>query len=193
MSPIYNLTIYPKKITLRDATEVTLRPMKPGDADAVLQFFLQVSEDERHYLKEDVTSPKVLHRWEAELDYDRALPLLALVDGRVVADATLHRRRAGARRHTGEVRVVVLPQYRNRGLGTCMLQELIQIANDGGLEHLVMELASPGQDDAVAAAERLGFIRVATLDGFVKDVHGKPQKLVLLQLPLGKWYYWSQF
>jgi len=74
-----------------------------------------------------------------------------------------------------------------------MLQELVQIAYDGGLEHLSMELASPGQDDAIVAAERLGFIRVATLEGFAKDVRGKPQKLVFLQLPLGKWYYWWQF
>lgn len=193
MSPIYNLSLYPKKVLLRDGTEVTLRPMKPGDRDALLQFFLQVTEDDRFYLKEDVTSPKVLQRWEQELDYDRALSLLAFVDSKVMADATLHRRRAGARRHTGELRAVVQPQYRNRSLGTCMLQELVQIAYDAGLEQLVMELASPGQDDAIAAAERLGFVRVATLEGFARDIRGKPQTLVFLQLPLGKWYEWWQF
>lgn len=117
-SHIYKLTAYPKDIRLRDGVRVTLKPMTLEDADALQQFFLQIPAEERHYLKEDVTSPKVIKRWADELDYDRALPLLAWVDGRVVADGSLHRTRTMARRHVGELRIVVDPAFRLRGLGT---------------------------------------------------------------------------
>ena len=129
----YKLTAYPQRVALLDGVEVTLRPMEPGDADALVEFFRMIPAEERFYLKEDVTSPKVIRRWTEELDYDRALPLLALADGRVVADATLHRHRAGARHHVGELRIVVDPEYRNRGLGSTMMYHLMAIAREHGL------------------------------------------------------------
>lgn len=191
--PIYRLTRYPREITLRDGTAVLLRPMSAQDGPALLDFFKRIPEDDRYYLKEDVTSPKVIERWCQELDYDRALPLLALVNGRIVADATLHRRRAGARKHVGEVRLVVDPHFRLRGLGTALIQELCAIAHDAGLERLTYEAAAGAQDLAIQTAERLGFVRAATLPGYIKDRDGKPYDLVILDLPLGKWYEWWQF
>ena len=43
---------------------------------------------------------------------------------------TLHHRRAGARQHIGEVRIVVDPAYRNRGVGRGLLHKLIELAGD---------------------------------------------------------------
>lgn len=51
------------------------------------------------------------------MDYSRAILLLAELDGKIVGDGTLHHRRAGSRRHAGEVRIVVDPEYRNQGVG----------------------------------------------------------------------------
>lgn len=190
---IYQLSEYPKEVSLLDGTRVTLRPMLPEDEDALVRFFTHVSEDDRRYLKEEVTSTEVIARWSHELDYNRALPLLAFDDGRLVADATLHKRRSVARSHVAEVRVVVDPDYRERGLGTILLRELIAIASDGGLERIVLELVADEQTQGIEAAERLGFVRLATLPLHVKDQTGKPHDLIILELPLGKWYEWWQF
>jgi RimJ/RimL family protein N-acetyltransferase len=185
-----NIETYSKEVMLRDGTRVSLKPMTTDDAAALLQFFLRIPAEDRYYLKEDVTSPQVIQRWAAELDYRRALPLLAWVDGRVVADGTLHRNRAAAREHVGELRILVDPEYRNLGLGTAMLRELADIANESGLERLTFELVAEKEDAGIRAAELVGFVRVALLRGHAKDPNSHPRDLVLMEMPLGKWFEW---
>lgn len=186
--------IYPKKVTLRDGTALTLRPMVREDADGLLQFFLSVPEQERWFLKEDVTSPRTVQRWADEIDYKRSLPILALTDdGRIVADAVLIRRRGGSRAHVGEYRVVVAPDFRQRGLGVTLIRELCDIANDAGLEKVVAEMVVGAEDSAIKAAEWLGFYKVATLEGMAKDQGGRDCDVVIMAMPLGKYYEWSKF
>lgn len=193
MCALYKLSAYPKSITLRDQAVITVRPMERTDEAALLEFFRQIPEDERFFLKEDVISPKVIAGWAQNLDYDRALPLLAIADGRVVADATLIRSRHSSRSHIGEIRIVVHPDFRGRGLGTLLVHELCEIANNAGLERVVMEAVVGKEDEAIDLAERLGFVKSAVLTDHVKDREGRPHDLVVAVLPLGKWYEWWQF
>lgn len=191
--PTYKLEAFPRTVTLRDGSTIELRPMTAGDAKKVLDFFLEVPEDERYFLKDDVTSARVIDGWAAHLDYDRALPLLAWRDGRVVGDAVLVRSRVGARRHIGEIRVVVLPECRNQGLGSIMVRQLCDIAADAELDKVVAELVADREQEAIMAMERLGFLRSAVLPEHLRDPHGRPHDLVVMVLPLGKWYEWWQF
>ncbi|MBI2867585.1 MAG: GNAT family N-acetyltransferase [Chloroflexi bacterium] len=195
MSPvhIYKLSAYPKEVALRDSTKVNLKPMTKDEADGLLAFFSKVPAEERHYLKEDVTSPKVMHRWAEEMDYDRALPLLAWVNGNVIADGVLLRTRAGARRHVGEIRIVVDPAHRARGLGTLLMHELAAIANDNGLERLLFQAVMEREDAAIKAAEFVGFVKVGVLPGHAKDLDGHPRDILILEMPLGKWFDWWPF
>ncbi len=186
--------IYPKKVTLRDGTNITLRPMTKEDAESLLQFFLAVPESERWFLKEDVTSPRTIQRWADDLDYKRSLPILALTDdGRLVADAVLIRRRGGSRSHIGEFRVVVADDFRHRGLGAMLIREVCDIANDAGLEKVFAEMVVGAEDDAINASEWLGFYKVATLEGLAKDQQGRDCDVVLMTMPLGRYYEWSKF
>ncbi len=188
------IDIYPKKVTLRDGTAITLRLMVREDAEAVLQFFLAIPEAERWYLKEDVTSPRTVQRWAEDIDYRRALPLLAVTDdNRIVADAVLIRRRGGSRSHVAEFRIVVAPDFRNRGLGVTLIRELCDIANDAGIEKIVAEMVLGAEDEAINAAEWLGFYKVATLEAMAKDQEGHDCDLVIMNMPLGRYYEWSKF
>ncbi len=189
----YKLTAYPKEVTLRDGTRITLKPMARADAGALLDFFRRIPADDRFYLKEDVTDARVIQRWADELDYDRALPLLGWVNGRVVSDATLHRSRANARRHVGQIRIAVDPEYRSRGVGATMLHELAAIADENGLERIVLEAVAEKEDQAIKAAEFVGFVRVGLLPGHARDLDGHPRDIVLLEMPLGKWFDWWDY
>ncbi len=186
----YKLAAYPKEVSLRDGGTVVFKPMTHDDGEALLHFFLKIPPRERHYLKEDVTSPKVINRWTQELDYDRALPLLAWAKGRIVADGTLHRTRTLARRHVGEVRIVVDPDYRNLGLGTSLLHELAAIANENGLERLTFQAVAGIEDAAIKAAEFIGFMKLAVLPNHGKDPDGHSRDIVLMEMPLGSWFNW---
>jgi RimJ/RimL family protein N-acetyltransferase len=189
----YTIGAYPRELTLRDGGRVTMRPLEDGDQQALLDFFLTVPEEERFFLKEDVTSPEVIANWVRHRDYARALPLIALDGERVVADAVLIRRRGNSRSHIGEIRVVVAPQYRERGLGTTLIRELCDIADDAGLEKVTFELVADREQEAIRAAEWLGFLRVATIEGGAVDPLGHHHDVVLMAMPLGRWYQWTKF
>ncbi|MGD9889735.1 MAG: N-acetyltransferase family protein [Dehalococcoidia bacterium] len=190
--PVYPITRYPRTLQLRDGACLTARPMTAADRPALLRFFLHIPEAERFYLKDDVTSPKVIESWTAQLDYDRALPLLAMAGERVVADAVLIRRRGGSRAHAGEIRIVVDPEYRGRGLGAGLTRELIEIAYDADLKDVIFELVSGMQDEAIEAAHSMGAIPCGTVRGLVHDERGEDHDVTFLMLPLGKWWEWSR-
>ncbi len=55
MSAVYTITAYPKQLTLRDGSAVTIRALQPDDERPLLDFFLGISDEERFFLKDDVT------------------------------------------------------------------------------------------------------------------------------------------
>jgi L-amino acid N-acyltransferase YncA len=150
-------------------------------------------EGERYFLKDNVASPSVISRWTTEIDYDRALPLLALEGDRIIANGVLLRSRHGAFRSIAGIRVVVAEDCRERGIGTAILKELCDIAADAELERVTAEFVVGVQDDAIAASERLGFLRSATIHELLRDQDGRAHDLAIMTLPLGKWYEWWQF
>jgi len=184
---------FPKEVGLRDCSRVLVRSLEDGDEQALLDFFLRIPEEERFFLKEDVTGPDVVQRWVRERDFRRALALLALDGSRIVADAVLIRRRGNSRSHIGEIRVVVAPEYRDHGLGTALIRELCDIADDAGLEKVMFELVADREQEAIRAAEWLGFLRVATIEGGAVDPLGHHHDVVLMAMPLGRWYHWTKF
>lgn len=177
---------YPTTYLIDGAERITIRPMVASDKDEMLEFFRRVSVEDRFFLKEDVTSSKVIGRWAETLDYSRALPLLAVKDGKIIGNGTLHHRRGGARRHIGEVRIVVDPDYRNRGVGRGLLHKLVEIAKDKDLEKLMFELVADAEEAARHTAEVLGFVPVAVLPNHVRDYCGVDHDLLILEMPVIK-------
>jgi L-amino acid N-acyltransferase YncA len=178
---IYPIPGYPTVYLTTDGAQMTIRPMVPEDQDALLDFFRQIPAEDRFYLKEDVTNPAIIARWVQTLDYSRVLPLLAFLDGTIVGDGTLHHRRAGARQHIGEVRIVVAPAYRNRGVGRGLLHKLIDIAGDKGLKKLMFEVVTDTEQAARHTAQVLGFVPVAVLPAQVRDVCGAAHDLLIME------------
>ena len=170
---------YPKYEKLRDGTEVVVRLMVKEDQGALSEFFQKVPQEDRLFLRDDVADPATIRAWVDGLNYDRVLPVLALSDGKVIGDATLHRRERGWARHIGRVRLVIDPDYREKGLGTLLIRELVEIAKGLKLERLVVELMGT-QQAALSAFRHLGFERVAVLHQHVKDQRGRPQDLVIM-------------
>jgi len=190
---IQRIAAFPKEVCLRDGSRILVKALEAGDEQALLEFFLRIPDEERFFLKEDVTAPDVVHRWVRERDFRRALALLALDGSRIVADAVLIRRRGNSRSHIGEIRVVVAPEYRDHGLGTALIRELCDIADDAGLEKVTFELVADKEQEAIRAAEWLGFLRVATIEGGAVDPLGHHHDVVLMAMPLGRWYHWTKF
>ena len=175
---------FPTLLTLDDGTSVIIRPLEASDESALLGFFHGVPDEERYWLREDVSDPAVIHRWLTDLNYDRVLPLIAERDGVIIADGTLHRRGYGARHHLGELRLVVAPAYRSRGLGYAILTELTEIAQELGLDRLEAEIVTGAQTAAVEAIEQMGFDQAARLPNHLLGPHGERHDLLLFVFDL---------
>ena len=172
---------FPCAAALYDGVQVTIRQLSPDDKDALLSFFQGVPEEDRFYLNSDVTAPRVIREFTERIDLSQTIPLVAEREGEIIADATLHRSRRAARRHVGELRIVVAPEYRGKGLGVRLIREFIQIGRDLELRRLVFELVSDRQQPAIEAAQAAGFQLIAVLQGRVIDLNGAERDLVILE------------
>ncbi|MDF1536580.1 MAG: GNAT family N-acetyltransferase [bacterium] len=174
---------YPSKVDLKDGTQLTLRAMTKQDDRALMDFFESLTEEDRLYLRNNVSSYRVVREWFENLNYNRVFPLLALVDGRIVANATLHRKPFGWMRHVGEIRIVVSPEFRKKGLARIMAAEIIANAREAGLEKLTAEMAV-SQKDAFEAFHKLGFKDEAKLKGYIRDGKNRGHDLLIMTLDL---------
>jgi RimJ/RimL family protein N-acetyltransferase len=174
-----NLGTYPIAVTLRDGTQVTLRVMEPKDGPGVLDFFRALPEEDRLFLRDDVTRPEWLDRFVRQIDYNRMVPLVAEDKDRIVGNAALYRSLHGWSAHVGEIRVAVARAFQGKGLGTMLARELVRIAVDAGVEKMVASVVD-NQVGAKRAFEKLGFRPEAVLKGHVKDIHGSKRDLVIL-------------
>ena len=174
---------FPKKIVLKSGFEATLRPLKRDDEETFHTFFLGVPEQERAFIKHRVTEPAVIRDWCQKIDLGRNFPLLAIADGKIVGDATLHQQLGGWKRRIGRVSVLVLPQYRGRGLARAMIGEIVQIARNLGLERLEAEFIGE-QETAIKMFALLGFSNLLRFEDYVKDMQAISHDYILMGLNL---------
>ena len=174
---------FPKKIVLKDGWHCTLRPLRKDDEKKFHQFFLAVPEAERMFIKHRVTEQEVIRDWCQSIDLGRNFPLLAISDGKIIGDATLHQQLGGWRRHIGRVSVLVLPQYRGRGLARAMIGEIMQLARNLGLERIEAEFIGE-QEAAIQMFAMLGFSNLLRLEDYVKDMQAIAHDYVLMGLNL---------
>jgi L-amino acid N-acyltransferase YncA len=177
--PKIDLDTYQKEAQLKDGTKVLLRPMEKKDGEALYAFFKAVSDEEARYLRDDVKSRLVIEKWAKNLDYTKTLPILAIKDGVILADATINRRRSGWKWHLGTVRIFVHNDYRNLGLGELMVDELARIAYRLGIEKLIFEVPDTNTV-AINMFIKGGFHRAAVIPNMVKDRLNQPVDLVVL-------------
>ena len=170
---------YPQKVTLEDGTELVLKAMNKQDERILMDFFEDLYESDRQYLRNDVSNYRVVREWFNNLNYNRVFPLLAVHEGRIVANATLHRKPFGWMRHVGEIRIVVSPSFRKRGLASVMFTELIHTAEEAGLEKLIAEMAVT-QVGAIEVFRKMGFKDEAVLKGYIRDAKDEVHDLLIM-------------
>jgi ribosomal protein S18 acetylase RimI-like enzyme len=169
---------FPQTVSLRDGTPVAVRPLETGDAPSLLKFYRSLPEEDRLYLKDDVTKPDWLRPFVAAVESGEVVSLLAERAGKIVAEATLYRALHGWSRHVGEIRVSVAPELRRDGLGTALARELVKVATRTGVEKMVIEVVE-NQVGARKMFRKLGFRQEAVLRGHVKDITGTKRNLIL--------------
>jgi L-amino acid N-acyltransferase YncA len=180
---------YPKEIVLKDRTEVTIRPLEEKDEQALAQFYRLVSEEDRWYMRFDVMDPVVIRSW-AE-GREEVFSIIAEAGGDLVAHARLHTHKFGCYHHQGRLRIIVLPEFRYKRLGSWMLLDLIHLALEKGLRELRADFVVGVEDGAIETAYKLDFFKKAVLEDFVIDRQGQLHDLLIMTKRLHK--DWGDF
>ena len=170
---------YPRLMRLRDGRQVKIRPLEVKDVGALVTFFKGLPDESTDFLKEDVKDARVVSRFAADFDPDQVWPIVAVADGAIVADATLHMQQRGWRRHVGEVRVVVTPEYRRSRLAIALLHELVNQAGQRELRKLEAQILA-SQEGALRAFQHRGFNEEARLKDHAMDAGGKLHDLIIM-------------
>ncbi len=146
---------YRKMVTLPGGERVLLRPLNKDDREALLELFRNASDADVAYFRNDVRDEALVASWVDELDLSRTFPVVAVVGGRIVGDATLH---IGQRfnRHIGRARIYLSPEYRRKGIGTELLKAIVEVSRRIGLQQIMAKIVS-NQVQAIKAFESLGF------------------------------------
>jgi RimJ/RimL family protein N-acetyltransferase len=174
---------YPKEIVLKQDFQCSLRPLSSADELAFHEFFLSIPTEERMFIKHRVTESDVIREWCQNIDLGRNFPLLAVQNGRIIGDATLHQQLGGWKRHIGRVSVLVQPKFRGRGLAKTMVNEILEIARSLGLERVEAEFIGE-QKAAIKMFAMLGFSTLLELPDYVKDMQAVTHDYVLMGLDL---------
>jgi L-amino acid N-acyltransferase YncA len=151
-----------------------IRELQPGDRDAVERFVERVPEGDRTFFKEDVEAPGVLDAWTRP----GTARAVAVEDGEVigyVAVVPLH----GWSSHVGEVRVIVDPDRRGRGIGRALARRAVLDAVELELRKMVVEVVAD-QEPTIAMFRSLGFDPEALLTDQVRDRSGALRDLMIL-------------
>jgi ribosomal protein S18 acetylase RimI-like enzyme len=151
-----------------------LRPIEPGDEPALTRFFERIPEADRTFLKEDVADPDVVASWSGP----GPARTIAVEDGEVVGSVAvvpLH----GWSSHVGEIRLVVDPGRRGRGIGRALARRAVLDAVDMELAKLVVEVIAD-QEALIGMFRSLGFEPEALLAAHVRDRAGEVRDLLVL-------------
>jgi L-amino acid N-acyltransferase YncA len=176
------LATYRNLLTLKDGTKVLLRPLVPDDAEKLADLFAKVSDEDLRYLRNNVRDQEVVKGWARNVNYSKVFPLVAVVNDRIVGDATLHLG-TGPARHRAELRVYLSREFRGRGLGASMLKNLIELARRAGVQQLVAEIVAD-QLPIIRAFQDLGFQLRSIYDDYFMMPDGTTHDVAVLILRL---------
>ncbi len=173
---------YRKVKTLPNGKRLLLRPLTKEDREGLVDLFGRASEQDLEYFRSDAGDRAVVENWVDHLDLKSVFPLVAVVDDKIVGDATLH---FGEHfhRHLAWVRVFLDQEYRRQGIGTLMIRSLIDIARRVDLHQLYAEIVTT-QPQIIKAFEDLGFHHEVTLEDYFITDNGVPLDMAILVLKL---------
>ena len=152
----------PTDVILRDGATLRLRPPLAADAEGMLDFFSRLSDRSRYLrfhgfpaLGQKLVTPFL------DPDWDERGALIGCFEGRIVALANYARLRD---RRAAEVAFTVDDEFQGRGIGTRLLEQLVELAASVGIEEFVAEVL-PENRSMLVVFRDAGFDVVRELEG----------------------------
>ncbi len=157
--------------------------MESGDENAFREFHTVIPDREQLFIKSRIKDGSLFREWMEDPDFGEHLPLVAYVDGHLVATGYLRQRLGGWKRHIGQVYFHTHPEFRGLGLIERLLEEIISVAQHCGLTRLESEINGE-RATAIEAMAAAGFRELVRLPSYVQDMQAQPHDYVLMGMEL---------
>jgi len=177
---------YPEKYKslwkLRDGRTVILRPIKPEDEPMWLEMFHNFSEESIHFRLFQTIIEPVAHEFSARycnIDYDRELAIVAeMEDNGQRKMLGVVRLNIDPSEKTGEISFIVADQWQGQGLGSKMVDYVIEICKDKKLEK-INAVMLPDNFRAIQLFREMGFSIESMDDGTQKAILNLDEELTI--------------
>jgi acetyltransferase len=172
---------YPTKYVipwrLREGTEVILRPIRPEDEPMELDFIKGLSTETSRFrffqIIKDLPHDALVRF--CNIDYDREMAFIAETTDTDNNQAPqrieigVSRLILDPNRRRGEFAVVIADKYQGKGLGTKLVDMLIEVARDKGVEAIYGVVMS-GNMAMIRLCEKLGFVIRREQDNVIAEL-----------------------
>jgi RimJ/RimL family protein N-acetyltransferase len=169
---------YPRALECEGRT-LQITRMAPADRDDLVAFVAALPPHDLLFLRRDISNARVIDAWIAAVWEGRVHSLVLRDGGRLVGCTAVVTEDMTWSKHVGELRVLIDPGLRGKGVGQVLVQECFATALGLGLAKLTVQM-TVDQRAAIATFESLGFRAEALHRDHVRDRDGQSHDLVVL-------------
>ena len=168
------------KIEYREAT--------PSDAEAMITFLSIVGSETdnlsfagKTFNVSEEKEAKFIERFKKSKN---DLMIVATQDDKIVGNAVVSRNKISRYSHRAEISIAVLRDFWGRGIGSRLMEMMIEFAREVGIEILYLE-AREDNERAVNLYKKYGFSQIGVYNNFFK-IEGKYYNAVLMNKEIEK-------
>ena len=180
----HHLAIHPypthfvKKIQLNDGTDITIRPIRPEDAEMEAKFVRELSNEAKYFRFMNSfheLSQEMLVRF-TQIDYHNEMALIAVkTDSQGEEQIGVARYSTNVDKTSCEFALVVSDKWQSRGIAHHLMKDLMEIAHDRNLETMEGQVLRENSKMLELVAS-LGFqVRNDAEDNTIKQVEARLQ------------------
>ncbi|HHU24932.1 MAG: GNAT family N-acetyltransferase [Bacilli bacterium] len=164
-----------KTIKLKDGALCVFRSPKTEDAGEMLEYLKTCAQETEFILRYPEECTETV---EEEAQYLNAinespynLMIGATVNGKIVGNAQIAFKKRFKVCHRASIGIGIIKAYWNRGIGTALLSDLIEIGKARGVEQIELEVVS-GNERAISLYQKMGFQIIGTIPKGIKLKNG---------------------
>ena len=167
--------------------ELILRNAKESEASMLLEYLKTTCGETRYLVKEPEEITLTLEEERAFIEHQNSsendLLMIGLLDGEYVGNCSLMGNGAMRYQHRASMGIALYQKYTGLGIGKVMIENLLTIAKEKGLEQIELEVVADNER-AIALYKKLGFQIYGTFpdnmkykDGTYADAYWMMKKL----------------
>jgi RimJ/RimL family protein N-acetyltransferase len=159
---------------LENGSKVVLRSPRWEDLDDLTKLINSLVEEGAPITMDRIITREEKAEWLAgrlaNMEKGRTIMVVAEVNGKVVGNSEMNRL-GGHQSHVGLLGIIVAREYRNRGMGTKMLETLIKESRKAGLKLLILDVLS-SNTRARHVYEKVGFREAGVMPKMARTREG---------------------